>query len=471
MSAGVERLKARTVVVGSGPGGATVARGLAQAGQEVLVLERGGYHKPLTRWRTMVRMLDHMGMLASVEGTFMVRLLTVGGSSIAFCGIALEPPGLAQGTARHRPGAVRRRDQEGAGSRSAARPACRRGSGPHPAGGTGGGPRLESSAEVPQPRAVRPVVPEVLGRLREGRQVERARLRRRGGRPRGPLDDQGQSRQGALRRRPGDRRERNRPVGAVRGRSRDCGARRRWHRHGGHHAGVGVQGRRPGLLHRSAATDHRHLARAGIVSRPAHELRLHRSQGRGVHHDRRDRPVAAVLHGTRPRRSARPALLPALPPHAQHHDQGPGPSERHHLSRRHSVQTSRESRSLVRSHEARRLPRQILKRAGCDMSSVVLSPPRGAHPGGTVRIGDMLDNDLQTSVAGLYVCDSSAHPRTVRVAPGAHDRGLRQRLLERSADAPSGSWPDARTATASLLGRIAVVDAARVEEDLAGRAG
>ena len=92
MPAGVERLKARTVVVGSGPGGATVARGLAQAGHEVLVLERGGYHKPLTRWRTMVRMLDHMGMLASVEGTFMVRLLTVGGSSIAFCGIALEPP-------------------------------------------------------------------------------------------------------------------------------------------------------------------------------------------------------------------------------------------------------------------------------------------------------------------------------------------------------------------------------------------
>ncbi len=29
------------VVVGSGPGGATVARGLAQAGRDVLLLERG----------------------------------------------------------------------------------------------------------------------------------------------------------------------------------------------------------------------------------------------------------------------------------------------------------------------------------------------------------------------------------------------------------------------------------------------
>ncbi len=44
MAAGVEQLSAQTVVVGSGPGGATVARELARRGREVLVLEKGAYH-------------------------------------------------------------------------------------------------------------------------------------------------------------------------------------------------------------------------------------------------------------------------------------------------------------------------------------------------------------------------------------------------------------------------------------------
>ena len=78
MASGVEKLKARTIIVGSGPGGATVARGLANRGEDVLILERGAYHKRIGTWPTMFRMMDRMGMLTSVEGTMMVRLLTVG---------------------------------------------------------------------------------------------------------------------------------------------------------------------------------------------------------------------------------------------------------------------------------------------------------------------------------------------------------------------------------------------------------
>ena len=58
----------------------------------MLILEEGAYHKPVGSWRTMLKMLDHMGNFASIEGTQMVRLLTVGGSTVIFCGVAFQPP-------------------------------------------------------------------------------------------------------------------------------------------------------------------------------------------------------------------------------------------------------------------------------------------------------------------------------------------------------------------------------------------
>lgn len=88
----VQRLRAQTVIVGSGPGGATVARELARRGKEVLILEGGAYHRPVGSWLTTLKMLDHLGNFASIEGTQMVRLLTVGGSTVSFCGVAYEPP-------------------------------------------------------------------------------------------------------------------------------------------------------------------------------------------------------------------------------------------------------------------------------------------------------------------------------------------------------------------------------------------
>jgi len=92
MATDTTRLSAKTVVVGSGAGGATVARELARRGQDVLILERGAYHKPLGSYVNMFRMADRFFTLASVEGTQMVRLLTVGGSTIAFLGTAFAPP-------------------------------------------------------------------------------------------------------------------------------------------------------------------------------------------------------------------------------------------------------------------------------------------------------------------------------------------------------------------------------------------
>lgn len=57
--------------------------------------------------------------------------------------------------------------------------------------------------------------------------------------------------------------------------------------------------------------------------------------------------------------------------------------------------------------------RQILLRAGADPDSIFMTPLRGTHPSGTVRIGKMLDQNLQTEIQNLYVCDASTFPEAL----------------------------------------------------------
>lgn len=49
-----------------------------------------------------------------------------------------------------------------------------------------------------------------------------------------------------------------------------------------------------------------------------------------------------------------------------------------------------------------------------DPDSVVISPLRGAHPGGTAPMGKVVNQNMQTSLEGLYIMDASIIPR----APG-----------------------------------------------------
>lgn len=57
----------------------------------------------------------------------------------------------------------------------------------------------------------------------------------------------------------------------------------------------------------------------------------------------------------------------------------------------------------------------ILEEAGADTSTFVSTPLRGAHPGGTAKIGVSVDKNLATEVSGLYVADASVLP----AVPGA----------------------------------------------------
>jgi choline dehydrogenase-like flavoprotein len=56
---------------------------------------------------------------------------------------------------------------------------------------------------------------------------------------------------------------------------------------------------------------------------------------------------------------------------------------------------------------------RILRQAACDPDTIFTTPLRGTHPSGTVRIGAMLDTNLQTEVPNLYVCDASIFPEAL----------------------------------------------------------
>lgn len=81
------RIKADVVVVGSGAGGATIARELAKRGEKVLILERGKPVMGLGSLRAAVlRNYDKCALRTSIDGTIIYRALMPGGTTVVSCG-------------------------------------------------------------------------------------------------------------------------------------------------------------------------------------------------------------------------------------------------------------------------------------------------------------------------------------------------------------------------------------------------
>lgn len=88
----MKRMEADVVVIGSGPGGATTARDLSRLGKKVVILERGGDHQFIGNFLGTALMAERLGFCWSEEGLNMIRALTTGGSSMIYCGAAIPPP-------------------------------------------------------------------------------------------------------------------------------------------------------------------------------------------------------------------------------------------------------------------------------------------------------------------------------------------------------------------------------------------
>ena len=428
MASGVEKLKARTIIVGSGPGGATVARGLANRGEDVLILERGAYHKRIGTWPTMFRMMDRMGMLTSVEGTMMVRLLTVGGSTVTFCGVALPPPPWL----KERHGIdlspyVQETQQE-------------LGLAPLPERLLGEGAlRVQEAARKegldwnPLPKFIDPELCDLscpkcmIGCTKGAKWTAReyvedalgggARLRTRmkveavlsdGGRvtgvrgsgPSGPFEA-----------------EADRVVLSAGG----IGTAVIMQASGFSDAGRGFfidplqlttaispwQGSSHDIPMTCGTTD---LADEGIIMTdvidpwPLYMFGLAMGGPRSPRYFLRYPRTLSIMT------KARDPLTGSI-------------------SADGTVSKPFGAKEQAMLRRGSQIASSILRRAGCDTSTIQLAAPRGAHPGGTVRIDDMLDRDLQTSVAGLFVCDASVLPEPCGWPPVLTIISLAKRLV------------------------------------------
>lgn len=82
------------IVVGSGPGGATVAMDLSKKGKKVLILEWGDNDpKKGSFFKTIPRaFIPGKSVVMTKQALAVVRAITTGGSSLIFCGTAFDPP-------------------------------------------------------------------------------------------------------------------------------------------------------------------------------------------------------------------------------------------------------------------------------------------------------------------------------------------------------------------------------------------
>jgi choline dehydrogenase-like flavoprotein len=71
----------------------------------------------------------------------------------------------------------------------------------------------------------------------------------------------------------------------------------------------------------------------------------------------------------------------------------------------------------TRLQEGSSISREILVKAGAKRDSIMVGKPAGGHPACTAAIGQVVDKDLQTHIENLFVCDASVLPEPPGLPP------------------------------------------------------
>ncbi len=95
-----------------------------------------------------------------------------------------------------------------------------------------------------------------------------------------------------------------------------------------------------------------------------------------------------------------------------------------------TVVKSLTDRDKTRLQEGTKIATEIIIKAGAEPESIITSKPQGAHPGGTAAIGEVVNNNLRTDLNNLYVCDASVLPTPPGLPPILTIVALAKRLAK-----------------------------------------
>jgi choline dehydrogenase-like flavoprotein len=95
------------------------------------------------------------------------------------------------------------------------------------------------------------------------------------------------------------------------------------------------------------------------------------------------------------------------------------------------ISKPRTKRDVLRLEWGAAASEKILIKAGCDPYNIHHSGVIVGHPASTVRVGELVNNDLETSVKNLYCCDTSVIPDAFGVPPTLIIVALGKRLSKR----------------------------------------